>query len=390
MRGWAVRDRLRAWWDADRPEDTPYERTRHRAIRRGTVAGMTLVVVGSVVPVPFMVLSPGPTYNTIGEVDGEPVIVISGTTTYPTDGALDMTTVAERGGVSGGVNLGEAMLAWLQPDSSVVPRESIYGPDTTGAEVSARNDQMFALSQSDAIAAAMGELGIATEQAVVVTLVEGGSPADGIVRAGDEVVAVDGKPVQSPDDVVAAVRAHEVGDTVPLTVRRADESGAMATTHLEVVAGASPAGAVDGSAGTADPVAYLGIGVGTRHDAPFDIAFTLQDVGGPSAGMMFSLAIVDMLTEGPMTGGGHVAGTGTIDPEGVVGPIGGITHKLQGARDAGATLFLAPADNCAEVVGHVPDGLQVVPVRTLSEARAAVQAWADDPEAPLASCSAQP
>lgn len=387
MRGWAVRDRLRAWWDADRPEDTPYERTRHRAIRRGTVAGMALVVVGSVVPVPFMVLSPGPTYNTIGEVDGEPVIVISGTTTYPTDGALDMTTVAERGGVSGGVNLGEAMLAWLQPDSSVVPRESIYGPDTTGAEVSARNNQMFALSQSDAIAAAMGELGIATEQAVVVTLVEGGSPADGIVRAGDEVVAVDGKPVQSPDDVVAAVRTHDVGDTVALTVRRADESGAMATTDVEVVAGASPAGAADGSA---DPVAYLGIGVGTRHDAPFDIAFTLQDVGGPSAGMMFSLAIVDMLTEGPLTGGGHVAGTGTIDPEGEVGPIGGITHKLQGARDAGATLFLAPADNCAEVVGHVPDGLQVVSVRTLSEARAAVQAWADDPEAPLPSCAAQP
>jgi PDZ domain-containing protein len=103
--------------------------------------------------------------------------------------------------------------------------------------------------------------------------------------------------------------------------------------------------------------------------------------------MMFSLAIIDLLTEGPMTGGGHVAGTGTIDPDGTVGPIGGIRQKLVGARDAGAGLFLAPADNCDEVTGYEPDGLTVVPVETLAQARDTVQRWAADPASAFATCA---
>jgi PDZ domain-containing protein len=102
--------------------------------------------------------------------------------------------------------------------------------------------------------------------------------------------------------------------------------------------------------------------------------------------MMFSLAIIDMLTEGQLNGGKHVAGTGSIDPEGNVGPIGGIQQKLGGARDAGAVLMLAPADNCDEVVGNVPDGLIVVPVSTLSEARNTVEKWVEDPDAQFPQC----
>ena len=149
------------WWDrvtvwfGGHPPRTPRERARSRAIRRGVVAGFVLIVVGSIIQLPLLILSPGPTYNTIGEVDGEPLITISGTTTYPTEGMLDMLTVSERGGRTGGVYLGEALVGWAAPGDSVIPRESIYGPDVTGEEISERNDQLFALSQSDSIAAAM-------------------------------------------------------------------------------------------------------------------------------------------------------------------------------------------------------------------------------------------
>ncbi len=377
-------DRVGSWFGFDPPR-TPRQRARRRAIWRGLVAGFGFLVLASVVRLPLLVLAPGPTYNTIGEVDGTPMIEISGTETFPTEGNLDMTTVSERGGSSGGVHLGEALLGWVSPSASVVPRESVYGPEVSGEEVSQRNDQLFALSQSDSVAAAMGELGLPTQEAVVVTLVSGGSPADGIVRAGDEVVAVNGDPVDSPDDVGEAVRAGAVGDTVRLDVLRTPEGGGEpAPQQLEVVAGASPEPAADPAA---QPVPYLGITVGTEYSAPFPIDFTLESVGGPSAGMMFSLAIVDLLTEGPMNGGGHVAGTGTIDPAGTVGAIGGIRQKLVGARDAGAELFLAPAGNCTEVAGNEPAGMTVVPVSTLDEARATVERWADDRGASFPTCA---
>jgi PDZ domain-containing protein len=106
---------------------------------------------------------------------------------------------------------------------------------------------------------------------------------------------------------------------------------------------------------------------------PFDVEISLEKVGGPSAGLMFSLGIIDTVTPGDLTGGKHIAGTGTITPDGAVGPIGGIGQKMQAARAGGATLFLAPAANCEQVAGHIPDGLQVVRVENLAEARAAVE-----------------
>ncbi|MCU0283892.1 MAG: PDZ domain-containing protein [Candidatus Nanopelagicales bacterium] len=381
--GWA--DRVAGWFGFEAPR-TPRQRARRRAISRGLVAGVGFLVVVSIVRIPLLILTPGPTYNTIGEVAGQPLIEISGTTTFPTEGALDMTTVSERGGSSGGVFLGEALVGWVSPAASVVPRESVYAPDVSREEISQRNDQLFALSQSDSIAAAMNELELPTEQAVVVTLVSGGSPADGVVQAGDQVLTVNGTPVTGPSQVGDAVRAGSIGDTVALEVLRTPEGGGEPQeVALEVVTEANPVLAAEDPSAPAVP--YLGITVGTQYTAPFPIEFTLDDVGGPSAGMMFSLAIVDLLTEGPITGGGHVAGTGTIDPDGTVGPIGGIRQKLVGARDAGAGLFLAPADNCGEADGHEPDGLTVVPIRTLGEARDTVERWAADPETDFPTCA---
>ncbi|MGH3670280.1 MAG: S16 family serine protease, partial [Pseudonocardiaceae bacterium] len=101
---------------------------------------------------------------------------------------------------------------------------------------------------------------------------------------------------------------------------------------------------------------------------PFTTTITLADVGGPSAGLMFALAIVDKLTPGALAGNIFVAGTGTIVPAGQVGSIGGIPLKMISAREAGATVFLVPAGNCAEAVQHVPAGLRLVRVNTLTDA----------------------
>jgi PDZ domain-containing protein len=375
-------DRAGLWWGA-RPPRTPRERARARAIRRGAVVGFLFILVASMVKLPLLILSPGPTYNTIGEVDGEPLISITGTTTYPTGGMLDMTTISERGGSSGGVYLGEALLGWAAPGRAVIPRESIYGPETTGAQVAERNDQLFALSQSDSVAAAMNELGIPTEPAIVVTVVGGGSPADGTVEAGDQIVTVDGQQVSTPAQVGELVREREVGDTVVLEVLRREEPGAEPTREtLEVVTAANPQPEDPAAA----PQPYLGIVVGTAYEPPFDIEFGDSNVGGPSAGMMFSLGMIDMLTPGELNGGRHVAGTGTIDPEGNVGPIGGIRQKLVGAKRAGAELFLAPQSNCDEVEGSIPDGLTVIPVSTLGEARDTLEKWVADPGATFPQC----
>ncbi|MGB7983212.1 MAG: S16 family serine protease [Candidatus Nanopelagicales bacterium] len=400
-------ERVTLWWGGTPPR-TRREHTRARAMRRGVIAGGLFIAFGSVAQLPLLVFSPGPLYNTIGEVGGQPLITISGTTTYPTAGQLDMTTISERGGSSGGVFLGEALVGWASPARAVVPREAFYPPEVSGAEVSERNDQLFALSQSDSISAAMNELGIPTTRAVVVTVVGGGTPADGIVEAGDQIVKVDGESVSSAADVGELVRQRSVGDSVELEVLRRPEPGAdPEKVTLEVVTQANPDLQPDPSAdpeappdtapgeapGEAPdeapheaPQPYLGIVVGVAYEPPFDIEFADSNVGGPSAGMMFSLAIVDMLTDGYLNGGGHVAGTGSIDPEGNVGPIGGIQQKLVGAQRAGAGLFLAPENNCDEVVGHVPDGLTVVPVATLDQARATVEKWVQTPDAQFPQC----
>lgn len=327
---------------------------------------MVLLTLAALLPVPFVILSPGPTFNTIGDVNGVPLVEISDTTTYPTTGALDMTTIREEGEPRSALTVYGALVAWVDPNRAVLPRELLYGDQETGEEVEQRNAIMFSTSQSNAIAAALGALGEPVIEDVVVTAVVEGTPAFGVLDAGERIIAVDGRKVTQPADVVDQVRAKPVGSTIVFTVERDG-----AETDLEVVSAPKP---------DEPDVPYVGITVGVNYRAEFPIRFTLEDVGGPSAGMMFALAIVDKLSPDDLTGGGHVAGTGTIDPTGAVGAIGGIRQKLAGARGAGATLFLMPEVHCEEAAGHVPDGLTVVPVATLQDSLDALSAWrAGDP-----------
>jgi PDZ domain-containing protein len=347
------------------------ERARTLAVSVFALAALVLIAV--VLPVPYVKLAPGPTFNVIGENDGEPFIRIEGTTTYPVTGNLDMTTVRESGGPRGGLTFVEAIGAWFSTADAVVPRELIYPDDVTGDEVRQRQAALFSTSESDAVGAALGYLDIPVSTEVVATVVLADAPAGEYFQPRDTIISIDGTVITQPGQVVDIVRAKPIGSAFAFEVER---EGDVVT--FDITSAANPA----------DPQSpYLGVTVGPFFTPDVDLDFTLQDVGGPSAGLMFATGIVDKLTPEDLTDGGHVAGTGTIDPDGSVGPVGGIRQKLAGAKDAGAGLFLMPERHCAEAQGHVPDGLTVVPVTSLSGAIESIRAWIAGE--PLATCPAQ-
>ena len=207
-----------------------------------------------------------------------------------------------------------------------MPEETIFPPTTTAKEVEEQNTQEMTNSQDDATAAALTELKIPYSSIVTVGSTEKGLPADGKFKAGDEIVSVDGTPVADRETVSAAVRRHKPGEEVSFVVNRGAQSLTIA---VPTVAGK-------------DGTPIVGITMRVGYKFPFEVKINVGDVGGPSAGMMFSLGIVDKLTPGSMTGGKSIAGTGTITAEGDVGPIGGIQQKMVGARKSGATVFLTP------------------------------------------------
>ncbi len=327
------------------------------------LVGGALLAVSALVQLPFIELSPGPTYNTIGDIAGKAVIEISGTPTFPTSGHLDMTTVNERGGPDTGIYVGRVLIGWADPRSRIVPRESFFPDPVSGEEVHAENVRQFSDSESNSMAAALAYLGRPVLRIVVVSSLLTGSPSDGKLEPGDQILAIGSSAVTSVDDVTAAMSGVTPGAKVDVRVVRGG-----AESIQSIVTAVSPQ----------DPArAFLGISVGQALRAPFHLTVTLEGVGGPSAGTMFSLGIIDKLTPGELTGGKYVAGTGTITPDGTVGGIGGIEQKMLGARVAGATLFLAPAENCADVLdADIPDGLTVARISTLAEAVAAVEAYA--------------
>ncbi len=333
---------------------------------------MVLVAVGALLPMPYVSLSPGPVFDTLGEQDGQPLIVIEGTTTYPTDGRLDLTTVSESGGPRSRLGLLEAVKDWVDPDAVVVPERTLYTGQETAEEVEQRNAEDMELSQENAVTAAMNQLGIAMTTEVVVRSIAQEAPALGKLQAGDVILAVDGAPATSAIQSRDLVRARAPGEDVEIRVRRDTADGAEERDEV-VTTEPSPA----------DPaIAYIGIVPGEVQVPPFEVELSLDRVGGPSAGLMFSLGIVDKLTPEQENGGRHVAGTGTIDADGTVGPIGGIQQKLRGARDAGATVFLVPTENCADAAGAGVDGLRLVRVTTLSDALAGLGAVVSGGEAP--------
>jgi len=250
----------------------------------------------------------------------------------------------------------------------VVPRESVYPEGETEEENNARSVEAFSTSQSYAIAAAMDYLEQPINEKVIVTSVGLDTPAQNKLRAGDEILAVDAVTMKTPEQVVDAVRSKPIGTDLTFTVVRSDSK-------LDIVVTSGTREDDPETDQDESTLPYIGIGIDTNYSADFEIEFGVTGVGGPSAGTMFAIGIIDKLTPGALTQGKVIAGTGTIDPDGNVGEIGGIQQKLIGARDAGAVLFLAPAGNCDEVLGHIPDGLTVAAIETLDDAMKAIEAF---------------
>jgi PDZ domain-containing protein len=255
------------------------------------------------------------------------------------------------------------MKGWLDDEVAVVPREVLYPQDQTTEQIQQRNTETMQLSQDSATTAALRELGIPIATEVVVRAVTEGAPAAGRLESGDVLTSVEGKKVTKASELRAAIGARPAGAVVKIGYIRDGEPGTVDITTAR--------------ASDTEARAVIGVEPGEQADYPFDVQIQLKDVGGPSAGLMFALGIIDKLDEPPLTGGAYVAGTGEISPEGVVGPIGGIAQKLLGARRKGATLFLTPAANCAEAAAARPDGLTLAKVATLDDALTALQVTRD-------------
>jgi len=341
------------------------------------MVSLILLVISGLIRVPYVLITPGPAYSTIGEISGQQFITISGTQTFPTEGDLFMTTVSEFGGPDEGIDLFQAIWGWLDPTQEVAPRETFYDESISQEENRQQNIEAFSTSQTYAIGAALNYLELPVTENVVITSITAEAPAVDKLRAGDKVLEVDGVVTKTPKEVAAAVRKNPVGTLVNFKVSR---SGSILDIQVK------SAGRVDDptTEENEDGIPYVGIGLDMQYLANFNVQFAETNIGGPSAGMMFGLAIVDLLTPGALTQGKQIAGTGTIDGAGNVGPIGGAARKLIGAKEAGATLFLLPSSNCSEIKGGTPKGLTVVPVETLTDAINAINDFNAGKE--LASC----
>jgi PDZ domain-containing protein len=345
--------------------------------RTATMLASTLILIallcaGVFIKVPYSEMSPGPTVNTLGDHDGEPVLQISGRKTYPTTGHLNMTTVRVTS-ADYNMNLVEAVYGWLAHDNKIVPHDTLYPDGKTEEQSTQENAEEFSQSQESAKVAALKELDIPVKSWVIVSTVVKGSPAEGRLHAGDVIKAVDGVTVKAPGDVAKLVTKHKPGEKVVFTITPVKEQAAAEKENTTATGTKDVTITTAKSDDSGSDRAIVGISAGTDHTFPFTIDIKLADVGGPSAGLMFSLGIVDKLTPGNLTGGKFVAGTGTIDDSGKVGPIGGIELKTIGARDKGAQYFLTPKDNCAAAAKNTPGGLTLVKVDTIDDAMNALK-----------------
>ena len=315
----------------------------------GVLLLLVLGVVGTAVPVPYVAQVPGPTLNTLGDVDGEPVIAIEGRERNDVSGNLNLTTV----GVSrAGLSLVEAVQGWFDDEVSIVPEESVYPSGRSTEETQRANREAFLSSEERAESVALERLGF-PDKVVVRGLSGEDSPSDGLLEGNDAIESVAGQPTPDTTALDEVLTAVEPGTTVTVAYTRLGEPGSA-----EVTTGRSE----DGQR------ALLGVLVADRPSAPFDIDIQVADVGGPSAGLMLTLGILDLVGDTDLTEGAVIAGTGTIDAEGGVGPIGGIQLKMVAARDLGAELFLVPADNCAEALEAPQPGLVMARVADLEDA----------------------
>lgn len=306
------------------------------------------------VEVPYVAFAPGPTVDTLrtdtGKPGGDEIITVTGVDNSRSKGQFRMVTVS----VIDHPLLIDALWYWISDDYAVVPREFVYPPDKSEKDIEKESKEQFASSQESAETVALRELGCPVH--VVASGFTKNSPLAGKLHKGDELRRIDGKPVTS------VTRMRALLDRDPKRQRT--------VTYLR---GGRP-GTVK-VAPADSPKELFGLFLKQRQPCRYDVKFDtdVQKIGGPSAGLIFALTILDKAEPEDLTGGLRIAGTGEIDDEGKVGPIGGVPQKLLAAKRDGAKVFLTPKGNCAEAAANDPGGLTLVEVATLDDALSALR-----------------
>ena len=321
-------------------------------------------------PSPFLVEHPGPVYNVLSTINGQPVISIKDATTYPTEGELDLLTVSIKGDPVRGASWVSIIESFFSEGYELIPIAEYYPPGVDFDEIDQQADIMMLDSQATAKGAALRELGYEIKSSVKVSVVQSTGAAAGILRAGDTLLTVDGEIATGIDQVRAQVAASKGKRPVVLEVLRKDTEKVFEITPRFV----------DGSW-------RLGIFVASVPEIPLDIDIDAGNVSGPSGGQIFALAIYDLMTPGSLTGGKQIAGTGTIEVDGSIGPIGGVKQKLVGAKNAGAKYFLLPESNCSDAKGNIPAGMKVIAVSNLKESLKAIEAIKSGSTGALPGCN---
>ena len=310
----------------------------------GLLALIALVFALNFYRLPVVALSPGPMEDVLARLK------VEGSRVYDSEGKLYLTSV----GIDDNVRFYEALLDMANRDVQLLPRAQLYPDEQSSTEVDKENAALMDRSKETATVVALREVGYTvTPSGVRVDQVVAGLPADGRLEAGDRLLAADGHPVGSIEDVRAAINRHKVGEPVAFRVRRGD---AEKTVKVGVAAD--------------DDQRRVGIVLRDLFDdLPIKVSIETQNhIGGPSAGLMFTLSIIDKLTREDLTAGRRIAGTGAIDPDGSVVAVGGVAEKLIAVRRLGLNTFFIPAGNCNDVRGHVPDGLRLVKVSKVGDA----------------------
>jgi Lon-like protease len=319
-------------------------------VRQRVIAGVgVLALIGLVFALnfyrlPVVALSPGPMEDVLTRLK------VEGSRVYDSEGKLYLTSV----GVDDNVRFYEALLDMANRDVELVPRDQLYPDEQDSSEIDRENAALMDRSKETATVVALREVGYDIEPSgVEVTQVVSGAPADGKLRRGDRIAEVDGRAVGSTEEVRKAITRHEVGERVRFRVDR-DTTEKTVAVKAEEVDGQPRVGIL-----LRDLFPELPVKVTVE---------TENNIGGPSAGLMFTLSIIDKLTAEDLTAGRRIAGTGAIDLDGRVGAVGGVAEKLIAVDRQGVDTFLIPAENCDSVRGRVPDGLRLVKVSTIKEA----------------------
>ncbi len=340
-----------------------FENPKKSRSRASRIVGwlVTLAFIGGVAfvtiaPTPYLVEQPGPVYDLFTNISGKPVISIDGRKTYPTKGSLNMLTVTLQGTSSRGASWFQVGIAKMDETKKILKITDIYPPGWDDAKLNEQSDVMMLDAQANAKAAALNLLHIPYQSYEAVTLVDLTGAAGKILKAGDKVISVQGEKVTGLAQIKRLVQ--ETNGKVPVVI--------------DIVRGTKPM-TVSITPKKVEGEWRIGVFISAVPEFPFKIDIQVGNVGGPSGGQMLALAIYDQLTPGSLTGGQNVAGTGTVDPSGNIGPIGGIVQKMFGTSRAGIKWFFAPSANCDEVIGHIPKGISVIKVSTLQDSLAALK-----------------